>query len=649
MIRNNDDSKKMINQWFLDVNSNSNVDNDQPPFQEIAKKTEFLKTHRCSDEKEGLAMWFHKKKISGSGLNKQWYFDNGDKIKVFHANDITSCAKKVQVLKQLNMWFWNGNSKTSSDVSISGMGDGNNSRNKRKTQFPVHWGEPPLLQTKDMREWPQGYGRGSSTVGRWIQENIDRDATTASPLVSSEKKELVDENEVINQYLQKFNGGKLMATTSEGYLVNRLKKASKFYIYDWDEKLFNITPQDPSHKSRSVNYGAGPLLDAKAGQFNTYMHSLFPILIRRLLVHPLRTFDPTEAAWFFIPYDITSDAYYNKNGHLQTVVELLMNSTYFMEYAGQNHFFIDSSEPFWYDKKIVTSVLYRLCKKCIKFTPSTLPVPYQKWQHDFLIDRTYIHIPYTSTWHYYEGSSDRLIVENSRNSVKSSSSSTWSWDFDVHMRRENLMTFVGIVKKMTRSATELRRTLLKQCKSGNEKRGLEKNENYDAFCALRVLDKNAWKDFGNEADIYKQTTFCLLPTGDIPSRKAVFDMLLAGCIPVVFDHRQIDIYRWHLTDEEIKNIHVLVDIKDVISKDKQTIDVPELIASIKWPRVIEMRQTIKQVAWKLQYSLPNFDVNADGKILNAIDRWKPTHVDALEIIIENLMNQTFMQDILTSS
>ena len=67
MIRNNEDSKKMIYRWFSDVDNNSQVDNDQPPFQEIAKSKEFLGTHRCSDEKEGLAMWFHKKKISGSG------------------------------------------------------------------------------------------------------------------------------------------------------------------------------------------------------------------------------------------------------------------------------------------------------------------------------------------------------------------------------------------------------------------------------------------------------------------------------------------------------------------------------------------------------------------------------------------------------
>ena len=488
MIRNNEDSKKMIYRWFSDVDNNSQVDNDQPPFQEIAKSKEFLGTHRCSDEKEGLAMWFHKKKISGSGLNRQWYFQNGDKIKVFHANDITSCAKKVKVLKQLKMWYLDDDrgmkgakGMGNSDSSSSSSSSGDYSRSNSNKQFPLHWGEPPAAQTKDIREWPGGYGQGSGTVAKWIQHNIERDITggTSSSLLSESKQ--LSEDEVINQYLRKFHGNTLTAKSSEDYSLSRSKKASKFYIYEWDKKLFDIPSKDPSHMGRSLNYGAGPLLDAKAGQFNTYMHSLFPIIIRRLLVHPLRTLDPTEAVWFFIPYDITSDAYYNKNGHLETVIDLLLSSVHFMEHSGQDHFFIDSSEPFWYDKKIVTSVFYRLCHRCIKFTPSTLPVPYQKWQHAFPIDKTYIHIPYTSTWHYYEGDSDKLIVESSREGLlSSSSSSSWAWDFDVNARRENLMTFVGIIKKMTRSATDLRKTLVKQCKAGNERHGLLKHENYDA-------------------------------------------------------------------------------------------------------------------------------------------------------------------------
>ena len=43
--------------------------------------------------------------------------------------------------------------------------------------FPAHWGAPPLRQTRDLRPLPGGYGRGSGTLVRWIQENLDKDAT----------------------------------------------------------------------------------------------------------------------------------------------------------------------------------------------------------------------------------------------------------------------------------------------------------------------------------------------------------------------------------------------------------------------------------------------------------------------------------------
>ena len=42
--------------------------------------------------------------------------------------------------------------------------------------FPVHWGAPPRRQTRDLRPLPGGYGRGSGTLARWIQMNLDRDA-----------------------------------------------------------------------------------------------------------------------------------------------------------------------------------------------------------------------------------------------------------------------------------------------------------------------------------------------------------------------------------------------------------------------------------------------------------------------------------------
>lgn len=41
--------------------------------------------------------------------------------------------------------------------------------------FPKHWGKPPEIQTRDFRELPGGYGMGSSTLGYWIETNLEKD------------------------------------------------------------------------------------------------------------------------------------------------------------------------------------------------------------------------------------------------------------------------------------------------------------------------------------------------------------------------------------------------------------------------------------------------------------------------------------------
>ena len=46
-------------------------------------------------------------------------------------------------------------------------------------RFPEHWGEPPLMQTKDLRELPGGYGMGSGTLKAWITEKMAADAAAA--------------------------------------------------------------------------------------------------------------------------------------------------------------------------------------------------------------------------------------------------------------------------------------------------------------------------------------------------------------------------------------------------------------------------------------------------------------------------------------
>lgn len=42
-------------------------------------------------------------------------------------------------------------------------------------EFPASWGKPPAIQTRDFVELPDGYDRGSSTLAKWIAENLEKD------------------------------------------------------------------------------------------------------------------------------------------------------------------------------------------------------------------------------------------------------------------------------------------------------------------------------------------------------------------------------------------------------------------------------------------------------------------------------------------
>ena len=53
-------------------------------------------------------------------------------------------------------------------------------RPERKS-FPKHWGHPPRIQTKDLRPLPHGFGMGSSTLAKWILNNIKNDKDNPKP------------------------------------------------------------------------------------------------------------------------------------------------------------------------------------------------------------------------------------------------------------------------------------------------------------------------------------------------------------------------------------------------------------------------------------------------------------------------------------
>lgn len=65
----------------------------------------------------------------------------------------------------------------------------------KKQAYPEHWGNPPMIETRDYRPLPGGYGFGSSTRAAWIQKNLDADKAHlkegTSPTVNTSESPLI--------------------------------------------------------------------------------------------------------------------------------------------------------------------------------------------------------------------------------------------------------------------------------------------------------------------------------------------------------------------------------------------------------------------------------------------------------------------------
>ncbi|KAG6409278.1 hypothetical protein SASPL_127315 [Salvia splendens] len=72
--------------------------------------------------------------------------------------------------------------------------------------------------------------------------------------------------------------------------------------------------------------------------------------------------------------------------------------------------------------------------------------------------------------------------------------------------------------------------------------------------------------------LFTAAEFCLQPTGDSPTRKSVFDSLISGCIPVLFDPMTAYYqYPWHLPEDWGK-YSVFIDKEEVRNKSVNVVE-----------------------------------------------------------------------------
>jgi hypothetical protein len=157
-----------------------------------------------------------------------------------------------------------------------------------------------------------------------------------------------------------------------------------------------------------------------------------------------------------------------------------------------------------------------------------------------------------------------------------------------------------------------------------------------AHCHWKKIEHTS-KDssIGDFLSVYRHSTFCLCPPGDDPARKAVFDAIVSGCIPVIFHvHTLYNQYPWHIGEEAALDISVLMPGMKVKNNQMRFMDVLMQIP----PEVVRAKQRkLAELAPRVQYAMP-----PPSNLTDIFDEtpWDPPFKDAADLILDGMFDRT---------
>ena len=141
-----------------------------------------------------------------------------------------------------------------------------------------------------------------------------------------------------------------------------------------------------------------------------------------------------------------------------------------------------------------------------------------------------------------------------------------------------------------KKASRLRIALLKNC------------HEHPKYCIDAVI-KNRYRTTAfnfsvNIENMYGKAIFCLNPPGDNDSRKAIFDSMLMGCIPVLFTPKLLSYrYEWYFTRETEESCAVFLKASAVSTTIEKLLNISE-------STILEKQQCIERIAPTIAYGLP---------------------------------------------
>ncbi|GAA0148243.1 glycosyltransferase [Lithospermum erythrorhizon] len=260
--------------------------------------------------------------------------------------------------------------------------------------------------------------------------------------------------------------------------------------------------------------------------YQTHQYSLEPIFHSRVLKHPCRVYNENEAKLFYVPYyggldilrwhfkDVSNEV---KDSLALELIRWLETQEPWYRNGGKDHIFVLGKISWDFRRNSTSSWGTRLLEQAEMQNPIKLLIERQPWQIND------IGIPHPTSFHPH---TDDDIV---------------NWQLKIiQLYRKNLVSFAGGARPD--APDNVRNVLINQCSAAS-----------NGNCKFLNCSSGGCDQQETITELFMESEFCMQPPGDSPTRKSVFDSLISGCIPVLFDpFTAFYQYPWHLPEDHKK-------------------------------------------------------------------------------------------------
>jgi len=413
-------------------------------------------------------------------------------------------------------------------------------------------------------------------------------------------------------------------------------KEVKFYIYPLGQEFWwrwpNCTSDSP-FTNYAQNSGIGPVLDEARGLFDTYQFSMFSSMYQRLKRSGRRTRDPEQADVFVIPFDysLAKRADYDCRARGQNYCppvmydmakKVLFSSPYYRRHKGIDHLVISS----------LTGPIYDACGEFFKHCSLCAVTNY--WLSPQPEESNFVSVPWPSYYHWQQGQ-DGTVESFARKLNR-------PWDLEHVKSRKHFVSYAGGIKVMNSEHSKIRRHIVEECRKSARCNYVDVKRVMEQKTDVEGAVKESTTQSGVITSImaaYAQSIFCLCPPGDDPSRRALIDMLLSGCIPVMFTPVSFHNgqYPWHIGEETAARISVLIPAAVFLRRlDNVHAGMVPYLESIPPADVAQRQKLIAELAPTLQYSMPPTQLLTD---IADETPWDPPFRDAVDITIDGVFDR----------